>query len=588
MGKFLFSLFCLLTTFCLAFLYGSGSLSVEELGSFLCSQGHQADGDLVKTILLSIRLPRVLLAGLCGGVLSAAGVLSQGVFRNPLASPSVLGASAGGVFGAVLVFFFSSPWMHWYLLPAGAFLGTLLSMSLVLGLVLAGVGRDTSHLLISGFALAILFGSLTSLLSSLLLPDWEKASSLMHWMLGGLSGSGWSHLATACPPAVLGLGLAFFLVRRLDVLALGEDVAESLSVSIRATQVLCISAISLLVASAVSVAGALPFIGLIVPHVTRQILGPSHRRLLPFTILNGMTLLIAADFLCQIVLSPRELEVGSLTSLLGVAFFFAILFKARKPDVMNQAKQADTHQTKMADLLNPRVPSTFISCDIQGEVCKGGKMILRGLRFTIPPGKLSVVVGRNGAGKSTLLRCLAGLEPDFRGDVRVYREGTGSTKLSTLKLRERARLCAWCPAEHSLAFCFSVIDVVVMGRYPHHQGYPGNRDFVAAHEALELMGVADLWQRNVLTLSSGELKKVMLARTLALQSPVVLLDEPEAHLDYSCARTILAELGTLTNKGRTILMTLHNLSLAKELAGDCFVLANGTLRPGRPLDILFP
>lgn len=285
------------------------------------------DGEMLTTIFFSIRLPRCLLAAFCGGALAAAGVISQGLFRNPLASPSVLGASAGGSLGAVIVFYLTSPWLHWFLLPAGSFLATLLTMVIVLVLSRRAFEAGSSHLLICGFALTTFLSAISSFLMSFMLDQVDKLASLLQWMMGGFNGRSWEHIGMSLPVSSMGLVLAYSLARKLDILALGEELANSLNVDIRQTQQLSIVAIALLVASSVCVAGALPFIGLIVPHITRKITGSKHRDLLIMSVINGMILLLVADTCAQKLFFPREIEVGILTSVIGVLFFFIIFFK---------------------------------------------------------------------------------------------------------------------------------------------------------------------------------------------------------------------------------------------------------------------
>lgn len=291
------------------------------------------DANLRETVLYSIRLPRLVLVALCGACLSAAGVISQGLFRNPLASPSVLGASSGGVLGAVLVYYFVNPWQHWLFLPLGSFLATLITMFFILMLFKKVCGGDSSKLLICGFAMTTFLGAMSSLLISLILSQVEKASSLMQWMMGGFSGRGWEHFFFAFPSALLGLFCAFSLVRSLDVLAMGEEVASSLNVDLVHLQYMCVLAIAFLVGASVSVAGALPFVGLIVPHITRKLTGSMNRYLLPCSIFNGVFILILGDFVAQKVLYPRELELGTLSSVVGVVFFFALILRRKDAEL---------------------------------------------------------------------------------------------------------------------------------------------------------------------------------------------------------------------------------------------------------------
>lgn len=284
-----------------------------------------ADRDLLFTILFSIRLPRVVLVCLCGASLSAAGVLSQGLFRNSLASPSILGVNSGGVLGAILVYSLCEPWHYWYLIPMGSFLSCLFSMALLLFLFQRIKGRETGSLLILGFCLTTFFGALTSLLMSFLLPQMERLSSLLRWMMGGFHGRSWEHVMMCLPFFCLASVFSVPLLRKLDVLNFGEEIAETLNINIQHLQRLCIVLMSLFVSSSVSVSGLVPFVGLIVPHMTRSIFGPSHTKLFYLSMLNGMSLLLFADFLSQHLMYPEELQVGIFSSLLGSLVFFKIL-----------------------------------------------------------------------------------------------------------------------------------------------------------------------------------------------------------------------------------------------------------------------
>lgn len=289
-----------------------------------------ADAELARTVLFSLRLPRAVAAALTGGSLAAAGVVCQGLFRNSLASPSVLGTEAGGSFAAVLVFYLAAESRHWLALPLGAFFGALGATAIIFHLARKSMRLSSDMLLLSGFALNALFGALTSLVVSLALEDYQKAGAVLRWLLGGFAAKGWEHVAMGLLPAALGIGALFALAPRLDVLALGEQVAASLSVDLAAVRRLAIGILAILVGAAVAVGGAIPFVGLIVPHVTRRLSGPSHRRLIALSVMNGMTLLLLADVAARTVRAPLELEVGILTSILGAPFFL-LLLKEKKP-----------------------------------------------------------------------------------------------------------------------------------------------------------------------------------------------------------------------------------------------------------------
>lgn len=323
----------LVLAFVLSLTFGASGLG---LGDFFAAIGNlwsktplSSDAALTQNILLSLRLPRALAAALAGGALAAAGVVSQGLFRNSLASPSVLGTEAGGSLAAVLVFYFGAQRFHWLMLPAGAFCGALLATAGIFRLARGQLRLSMETLLLTGFALNALFAAMTSLVISLSLEDYQKAGAVLHWLLGGFASKGWEHVIMGVGPISIGLAALFVLAPRLDVLALGETVAASLSVDLIRLRRVSIAILAVLVGAAVAVGGAIPFVGLIVPHVTRKLVGPSHRQLIALSTVNGMTLVLVADLIARTIRAPIELEVGILTSLLGAPFFLFLLREKR-------------------------------------------------------------------------------------------------------------------------------------------------------------------------------------------------------------------------------------------------------------------
>ncbi len=317
----------LLAAFTVAVGLGASGWSFGDLWRALLAPLPHDDSALVRTVLLEIRLPRVAAAALCGGSLAAAGVLSQGLFRNSLAGPSVLGTEAGGSFAAVAMFYAGGMYQHWLLLPAAAFMGALGATLFVLRLATRPVVVPVVTLLLAGFTLNAVFGALTSLVVSLSLDDYQKSGAVLRWLLGGFSGKGWEHVAIGTVPLVVGGWTAWVLAPRLDVLALGADIAATLSIDQRTLRRATVLALALLVGGAIAAGGALPFVGLIVPHATRLVAGPAHRRLLGLSLMNGMSLAMLADVVARTVRAPAELEVGILTSLLGAPFFLWLLLR---------------------------------------------------------------------------------------------------------------------------------------------------------------------------------------------------------------------------------------------------------------------
>ncbi len=204
------------------------------------------------------------------------------------------------------------------------------------------------------------------------------------------------------------------------------------------------------------------------------------------------------------------------------------------------------------------------------SVHKGDRLVLDGVTCTVERGQLAVLIGPNGAGKSTLLRALAGLEPVTSGSVTL-----GGRVVTASPPHLRAKVLSWIPAESDVPFAFTARDCVVMGRYPWHQGLPTGGDFARADEALSLVGMEAFAAREVPTLSSGERLKVQVARALAGDAPCLLFDEPTANLDIGAALHLLALLRRIAGEGRTVVLSLHDLSLARRFAEHVICLDKG-------------
>ncbi|RCW45232.1 iron complex transport system permease protein [Halopolyspora algeriensis] len=278
-------------------------------------------------IVWDLRLPRTLLAAVCGAGLGMCGVIMQSLLRNPLADPFVLGISSGASTGAVLVVILGIG-SGAVSLSAGAFLGALCSFALVL-LLSHAVGGTTDRVILAGVAAMQLFSSLTSfiVMSS---ANAEQTRGVLFWLLGSLSGTSWFHVGLCA--SVLGAVLLVCAAKAtaLDAFTFGHDAAASLGVSVARTRLLLLVVTALLTATLVSAAGAIGFVGLVLPHIARAIVGPGHRRLLPSTALAGAVFLVWVDTAARTVLTPQELPVGVVTSLIGVPVFVFILYRSRK------------------------------------------------------------------------------------------------------------------------------------------------------------------------------------------------------------------------------------------------------------------
>ena len=303
------------------------SLAIGELRLSLSDiwAGLRGTDALAHTVLWNLRLPRALVAMAVGAALAASGTVMQALFRNPLASPDLLGVSSGGALGAVIALSVGWGAENLFAVPLCALLGAFLAVALVLMLAKRGAGLE--RLLLCGVALTALLGAGTSFVLSLNADQFRRASAMVFWLLGGLEDRTWEHVAMAVPGVVLGCLLLLPLARPMDLLALGEGGAQSLGVDVKRLRWKLITLSTVLAALATSVAGLIGFVGLVVPHLLRLLVGPGHRRLLPLSMLGGASFLLACDLATR--LAPGQLRVGVVSALVGGPFFLWLL--RRKP-----------------------------------------------------------------------------------------------------------------------------------------------------------------------------------------------------------------------------------------------------------------
>jgi iron complex transport system permease protein len=316
----------LIPAFFWGLLSGPAPLALEAIfrgGSFL----FRGTGDeIAAAILFNIRLPRLLLAMGVGAGLGISGAAFQGLFRNSLADPYIIGASSGASLGAGLALAFGlslnfplSP------VPLCAFAGSLAAVFLAFAISrAAGNPPPAAALLLAGTSIGALFSGLLSLV--LVIRD-RSLYRVYYWLLGSLGGAGWRELRSTLPVMAAGSLIIFLTVRPLDLLIQGEETAESLGLEVNRARLLIITGASLTAAAAVSASGIIGFVGLIAPHSVRLFTGPAHRRLLPASALAGALILVLADTLARTVAAPMEIPLGIITSLAGAPFFLYLLAK---------------------------------------------------------------------------------------------------------------------------------------------------------------------------------------------------------------------------------------------------------------------
>jgi iron complex transport system permease protein len=259
-------------------------------------------------VIWQVRLPRVLIAAMVGAALAVSGAVLQGLFRNPLASPSVLGVASGASLGAVLAIFFGLAATKVWALPLFAFCGALLTLFAVYGIATRGGHTPVATLLLAGIAAGAFNVAMSSFVLALALENWDVGKSIVYWTMGGLEGRTWDHVLLLAPFLVGGLALTMVYPRDLDALLLGEAQAASVGVDVARTRLVLLLVTALLTAAAVAVAGGIGFVGLVVPHMVRLLAGPHHRRLLPLSALMGALVLVASSTRADVVViwCPRR------------------------------------------------------------------------------------------------------------------------------------------------------------------------------------------------------------------------------------------------------------------------------------------
>jgi iron complex transport system permease protein len=297
--------------------------------------GQAAELQGLEAIVWNVRLPRVIFGVLVGATLAAAGAAMQGLFRNPLADPYLMGTASGAAFGATVAIFATGTQALAFatgmfssisnLVPLFAFLGAFGAVMLTLWL--SSMGRKSnSSLVLSG---VIVGAMLTAVTTYIQMHDADRMRAVFSWTLGNLALAGWNEVLAVLPYAVLGMVALWIFSRSLDAMQLGDDTASTLGIRVEQIKLFVVIAASLATAAAVSYSGIIGFVGLIAPHVMRRIGGPAHRTLIPSSAIAGSALLVLSDLGARVLIRPQELPVGIVTTLLGGPFFLWLL--RRKP-----------------------------------------------------------------------------------------------------------------------------------------------------------------------------------------------------------------------------------------------------------------
>jgi iron complex transport system permease protein len=286
-------------------------------------------------IVLQLRLPRTLLAALLGAILATSGAITQGLFRNPLADPSLIGVTAGASLGASIAILLAASWSGAYglaLISTGAFIGGLSATLVVYRLATSNNNTSVATMLLAGIAITALVSAVSNIL------EFHSSNELLRrislWRMGGLEGATAIHVGLAAAVALLLLLTQPLYTQALNAMLLGESQARYLGVDVAAVKARLIVIVAIAVGCSVALGGTIAFIGLVVPHIARLLIGPDHRHLIPLSAWLGASLLVFADTVARVVIAPAELPVGVVTAIIGVPFFISLLRQRRQQEAL--------------------------------------------------------------------------------------------------------------------------------------------------------------------------------------------------------------------------------------------------------------
>ena len=583
----------------IACLMGSTPMGPFRVLAALTGQGADAD----RLVVWEIRLPRALAAWLTGASLGMAGAALQGLLRNPLAEPGVLGVSASATLGATLVLFFGAglfagtlgiPIALPFAVAAAAIAGALLATAFLAAAAIATPSVIT--LILVGIALSSFAGAVMALLLNLA-PNPFTLSDLISWSLGSVANRSLADSAWVLPFMLIGAAISLKTRRDLSALTLGEEAASSLGVNLQRTRLMAVAGTGLMTGASVALAGAIGFVGIVAPHLVRPFCGYHPARILLPSAMLGGAMLVLADIGVRLIPTATELRLGVMAAFVGAPIFAWIAMgrgrnarpRTRPRPRQGQGQEQGQEQCPDGAPANPasarRAPALPVS-EPTGlhindlSVYAGQSRLLDRVSVTAEPGSITVVLGPNGAGKTTLLRSAAGILRPDTGDIRV-----GGMDLRALSPFQRARTISYLPQHRETAWPITVRDVIALGRLSYGVALSdaGNND-MRIDEALALCGLSPMADRRADTLSGGEQARMHCARAFAAGAPLLLADEPVASLDPRHQLQILHLIRHFADTGGTAVVILHDLSLAARFADQLVWLKDGTLIAAGPVD----
>jgi iron complex transport system permease protein len=310
-------------------LFGAATITPRQVISSVLNRilGLFTEDVTVRTIIWDIRIPRIILAAIVGLLLSTSGVILQGILRNPLADPYILGVSSGASIGAMASFIFGLDLVYFGFrtTPLLAFVSALIAVLIVYRLSHVSGRTSPETLILAGVAVS----AFAAAVLALMIIVTGDLRAIFFWLLGSFADASWADVFAVTPYAIIGIIAAYFYSKDLNALLLGEEMALSLGVDVEIVRVFLLVIASLMTAAAVSVCGLIGFVGLIIPHFVRLIIGPNHRFLIPMAAISGMLLLVFADIVARVAFAPTEIPIGIIMAIIGAPFFIYILRKRR-------------------------------------------------------------------------------------------------------------------------------------------------------------------------------------------------------------------------------------------------------------------
>ena len=309
---------------------GSASIPFSDVMKILFARFIPADNQVTnrafEVIVLKIRLPRIILAVITGMGLAVSGTVFQGIFRNPMANPYILGISSGAAFSVALgmALGLQTTFLGMGAISISAFIGGFLTSIVVY--IISGGGKSVFSLLLSGIAIGFFLSALMSLVMYL---NRNQIENIVYWTMGSFNAASWVKVSISGPVVIFGSLVLIIFSGDLNIMVTGDDSAKSLGVAVKSRRLFFLLVSTFITAGAVSVSGVIGFVGLVIPHVLRLLTGPDHRSLIPFSMVSGGIFLLLSDTLARTILSPTEIPVGIITSIFGAPFFIYLLFRKR-------------------------------------------------------------------------------------------------------------------------------------------------------------------------------------------------------------------------------------------------------------------